>query len=315
MAETRPRPRRAAEDRDPDRAESRRISCRKAACSGTAAPTPCRSRRQCPLLDPREMDGGSIEISGRQIASRALCRAVLRPCSASAFSQDPQLLVVRGDVRRRTLSDRGAELPSLHQQVRLLAGGQSSPQRERNARLSFVQRSGQSQLRRLPYCRSRRRDGLPPLFTDHQYEALGAPRNAALADNQDPNYFDLGVCGPIRTDIADQTQYCGMFKTPTLRNTAVRRRVLPQRRVPHAAAGAGFLQFPRHQSGEGLSACGGREGRRSTTTFRRSITPMSTSAIRPSTAILGDTPAMTAQDEADIIAFLKTLNDGYKPND
>jgi cytochrome c peroxidase len=27
---------------------------------------------------------------------------------------------------------------------------------------------------------------------------------------------------------------------------------------------------------------------------------------------LGDTPAMTDQDEADIIAFLKTLNDGYK---
>ncbi len=26
------------------------------------------------------------------------------------------------------------------------------------------------------------RDGLPPLFTDHQYEALGAPRNAALAE-------------------------------------------------------------------------------------------------------------------------------------
>ena len=28
---------------------------------------------------------------------------------------------------------------------------------------------------------------------------------------------------------------------------------------------------------------------------------------------LGETPAMTSQDEADIIAFLKTLNDGYKP--
>ncbi len=67
------------------------------------------------------------------------------------------------------------------------------------------------------------RDGLPPLFTDFQYEALGAPRNLALADTKDLQYFDLGVCGPIRKDIADQTQFCGMFKTPTLRNTAVRR--------------------------------------------------------------------------------------------
>ncbi len=28
---------------------------------------------------------------------------------------------------------------------------------------------------------------------------------------------------------------------------------------------------------------------------------------------LGDTPAMTSREEADIIAFLQTLNDGYKP--
>ena len=29
---------------------------------------------------------------------------------------------------------------------------------------------------------------------------------------------------------------------------------------------------------------------------------------------LGETPAMTAQDERDIIAFLQTLTDGYKPD-
>jgi len=27
----------------------------------------------------------------------------------------------------------------------------------------------------------------------------------------------------------------------------------------------------------------------------------------------GEQPAMTARDEADIIEFIKTLNDGYKP--
>src|SRR5262249_7490920 len=67
------------------------------------------------------------------------------------------------------------------------------------------------------------RDGRPPVFTDFQYEALGGPRNPALADTREAQYFDLGVCGPIRTDVKDQTQYCGMFRTPTLRNTAIRR--------------------------------------------------------------------------------------------
>src|SRR5579872_2358972 len=61
-------------------------------------------------------------------------------------------------------------------------------------------------------------DGLPPVFTDHQFEALGVPRNAALTANSDPAYFDLGICGPYRTDMSDQTQYCAMFGTPTLRN-------------------------------------------------------------------------------------------------
>lgn len=46
---------------------------------------------------------------------------------------------------------------------------------------------------------------------------------AAIAANRDPRYYDLGICGPYRTDLASQTRYCGMFKTPSLRNVATRR--------------------------------------------------------------------------------------------
>ena len=66
------------------------------------------------------------------------------------------------------------------------------------------------------------RDGRPPLFTDFQYEALGVPRNPAIPANRDSHYYDLGVCGPYRTDLRAQTQYCGMFLTPSLRNVATR---------------------------------------------------------------------------------------------
>jgi cytochrome c peroxidase len=65
---------------------------------------------------------------------------------------------------------------------------------------------------------------------------IGVPRNTALglsatprattitrsAANKDPKFYDLGICGPIRQDLAKQTQYCGMFLTPTLRNSANR---------------------------------------------------------------------------------------------
>jgi cytochrome c peroxidase len=65
-------------------------------------------------------------------------------------------------------------------------------------------------------------DGSHPLFTDYQFEALGVPRNPELQANADPNFFDAGLCGPLRRDQAEQLQYCGMFKTPTLRNVATR---------------------------------------------------------------------------------------------
>ena len=51
--------------------------------------------------------------------------------------------------------------------------------------------------------------------------ALGGPRTTALRDNRDPRYFDLGLCGPIRTDLAAQPNTCGMFRTPSLRNVAL----------------------------------------------------------------------------------------------
>jgi cytochrome c peroxidase len=66
-------------------------------------------------------------------------------------------------------------------------------------------------------------DGTPPVFTDHGLVALGAPRNGEIPANADPAYYDLGLCGPLRTDLRAHPEYCGMFKSPTLRNVATRR--------------------------------------------------------------------------------------------
>jgi cytochrome c peroxidase len=155
-------------------------------------------------------------------------------------------------------------------------------------------------------------DGTPPLFTDHQYEALGVPRNPALAVNRNPDFFDLGICGPYRTDMAKQTQYCGLFATPTLRNVATRhvffhngvyhslqqvldfydfRDTAPQRIYPRRPDGAiaEFNDLPPRYRGN----------------IDESDPPFGRKR--------GAAPAMTAQDEADIIAFLQTLTDGYRP--
>jgi cytochrome c peroxidase len=154
-------------------------------------------------------------------------------------------------------------------------------------------------------------DGLPPLFTDSQYEALAVPRNRTLPANRDPKFFDLGLCGPFRTDLAQQTQYCGMFKTPTLRNTASRgvyfhngvyhdlkqvmdfynlRAVAPERIYPRDAAGRPMIydDIPaRYHANIDI-------------------------ADAPFDRRRGDRPPLTEAEIADVIAFLHTLDDGYR---
>ena len=79
-------------------------------------------------------------------------------------------------------------------------------------------------------------DGNQGLMTDFTYQAIGAPRDdSSIPGNPDPvpadvadaTYFDMGLCGPLRTDhspaqIGMPDPYCGKFKVPTLRNAATR---------------------------------------------------------------------------------------------
>lgn len=68
------------------------------------------------------------------------------------------------------------------------------------------------------------KEGGFPAFTDYGYVALGVPRNRAIAANDDPAFFDLGLCGPLRKDLAQHAEYCGFFRAPSLRNAAIRKR-------------------------------------------------------------------------------------------
>ena len=66
------------------------------------------------------------------------------------------------------------------------------------------------------------RAGAPPTFMDYDFANVGVPRNARIRANADPEYYDLGLCGPLREDLAGRREYCGLFRAPTLRNVAIR---------------------------------------------------------------------------------------------
>ncbi|MGC9162876.1 MAG: cytochrome-c peroxidase [Thiomonas sp.] len=155
------------------------------------------------------------------------------------------------------------------------------------------------------------RDGLPPLFTDTQYEALGVPRNPHIPANHDPHYVDLGLCGPFRTDLRNQAQYCGLFLTPTLRNVA-RRPVFFHNGVYHTLQQVlDFYDFRDVQPQKIYPV--GADGK--VQKFNDLPAPYRANVDvtdPPLNRKRGEQPAMSAQDMRDIIAFLKTLSDGYR---
>jgi cytochrome c peroxidase len=60
-------------------------------------------------------------------------------------------------------------------------------------------------------------------FSDYAFEVVGVPRNARLPANRDAGAYDLGLCE--HEDGLKQTtdeRFCGAFRTPSLRNVAVR---------------------------------------------------------------------------------------------
>lgn len=155
------------------------------------------------------------------------------------------------------------------------------------------------------------REGAFPQFTDFGYSAIGAPRNDKIPANEDRRYYDLGLCGPLRTDLRGHHEYCGLFRTPTLRNVARRavflhngrfqklldvvrfyaeRDTAPAKWYPRAADG-GVLKFDDlpgeyHENLDGEVPFDRHEG---------------------------DKPSLSEAEVQDIVAFLNTLTDGYVP--
>jgi cytochrome c peroxidase len=153
-------------------------------------------------------------------------------------------------------------------------------------------------------------DGSHPLFTDYQFEALGVPRNPEITANRDSAYVDEGLCGPTRTDQRDHDEYCGMFKTPTLRNVATRRAFFHNGRF-HSLEDALRFYVRRDTDAEHWYSRA-RNGR---TVKFDDLPPAHRANVDtvdlPLTRHAGERPVWSDVDIRDVIAFLETLNDGY----
>lgn len=151
-----------------------------------------------------------------------------------------------------------------------------------------------------------------PLFTDFTYDNLGVPRNAAIPANADANYRDGGLCGNERTDLAARTDLCGAFKVPSLRNVALRKHFFHNGRFSSLEDVVRF--YVRRDTDPQLWYSVDAQG---------TVTPYDDlpAALRgnvnttevPYNRRPGQAPALTDSEIADLVAFLRTLSDGYTP--
>ena len=150
------------------------------------------------------------------------------------------------------------------------------------------------------------------LFTDFTYDNLGLPRNGAIPANADSQAFDLGLCGPARKRPTGlSTSVCGAFKVPTLRNAAqrpfyfhngsftdltevvrfyVERDTHPEKWYPKNAGG-------KLQVFNDLPARHARNVNRDESPYDRKR---------------GQKPRLDAAEIAAVVAFIKTLDDGFR---
>lgn len=144
------------------------------------------------------------------------------------------------------------------------------------------------------------------LFTDFSYHALGVPRNQSRA-TADPAFFDLGLCA--RGDLAGRADLCGLFRTPTLRNVALTGPYFHNARFAALEDVVAFYATRDIDPARWYPSANGqvqiyndlpavyRTNVQQGAPFRRA----------------GQPPALNVQDVADVVAFLRTLSDGFTP--
>ena len=142
------------------------------------------------------------------------------------------------------------------------------------------------------------------LFTDFSYDALAAPRNSAIPANSAEQYFDTGICKTAQTQgWRNPEQWCGYFRTPSLRNVAVRERFMHNgafsklREVVEFYATRSTNPEKWYRSGGTFNDLPER--------YRGNVNINSA----PYNRRAGSTPALTPTEIDDIVAFLATLTD------
>jgi len=268
-----------------------------------------RDQARFPLLSPYEMANGDPAKIAARVIRAGYDRDLIRIYGPKILQSDDAVFAGILDALEAFEQDSKRFYPYSSKYDAFLAG---------NAKLSPAEARGLALFQdpakgNCAQCHISKRgnDGTPPQFTDYGMIALGVPRNRDIPANADPNYFDLGLCGPLRTDLASHKEYCGLFKTPSLRNVAMRKTFF-HNGVFHSLRQA-IEFYVERDTDPGKWYARKSSGGVNKYDDLPAIYRGNVNTDPPFGGKPGDRPALDEAEIGDLIAFLQTLNDGYRP--
>ncbi|HLO94141.1 MAG TPA: cytochrome c peroxidase [Burkholderiaceae bacterium] len=258
------------------------------------------AQARLPLLNPLEMDNGSVAILAAKLR-----RAAYAPLFVQVFGETPddELKVTQAAQALAAFQREDAQFhPYDSKYDRVL---------QRQEQLSAPEQRG-LQLFRDPAkgnCMSFHEigtdSGRPPHFTNFGYAVLGVPRNPDLPSNRDPGQFDLGLCGPQRQDLAVPA-FCGAFRTPKLRNVAQRPVFFHNGRFNSLRQVLEFYNTRDSDPARWYPRVDGVVQRFD------DLPPPLRGNVNTQAPFGSATPRMSPADLQDLLCFLETLSDGHR---
>lgn len=263
-----------------------------------------------PFMAAHEMANGDARTVIDKLARTSYAADFRKAFGSNVFNDpDAAFLAVRHALQRYQLEDSAEFAPFSSKYDAFLAG---------QARLNDAELRGLALFNNPAKgnCASchpsaRGSDGSAPLFTDFTFDNLGVPRNTEIPATADPAYFDLGLCQVDRPELASRTELCGAFKVPTLRNVATRKAFFHNGRFKTLREALRFYVTRDTQPELWYPVVNGVVDKFNDLppAYRANV---NTTEV-PYNRKPGDAPALSDAEIDDVIAFLGTLNDGYKP--
>ena len=153
-------------------------------------------------------------------------------------------------------------------------------------------------------------------FSEFTYYATGIPRNRAIAQNTDPAFFDLGLCGPNRSKPvipatapagSSVEDFCGKFRMVSLRNVALRQAFMHNGFFKDLREVVNFYSTRNSDPQRWYGPSGVPND------LPAAYLPNIENKKAPFDRKRSDGPLLSPTETDDLLAFLRTLNDGFSP--